>query len=128
MIQPVKNCESVSRNTPRRSNRRSTFFMSWKKPRTNYSPGFAPSGKAIEMNSTIRLFAFLWLITTAARMPAADYPATTEGDYTIRDFKFASGESLSELKIHYRTLGKIDRDASGKVTNAVFIMHGTTGS
>ena len=80
------------------------------------------------MNSTIRLFAFLWLITTAARMPAADYPAATEGDYTIRDFKFASGESLPELKIHYRTLGKIDRDASGKVTNAVVIMHGTTGS
>jgi homoserine O-acetyltransferase len=35
---------------------------------------------------------------------------------------------LPELKIHYRTLGKIDKDASGKVTNAVLIMHGTTGS
>src|ERR1041385_5853400 len=59
---------------------------------------------------------------------AADYPAPVEADYTIRDFKFASGETLPELKIHYRTLGKIDKDAQGKVTNAVLIMHGTTGS
>src|SRR5437867_5833006 len=59
---------------------------------------------------------------------AADYPAPTEADYTIRDFKFASGETLPELRIHYRTLGKIDKDAQEKVTNAVLIMHGTTGS
>jgi homoserine O-acetyltransferase len=59
---------------------------------------------------------------------AADYPAPTEGDYTVANFKFTSGESLPELKIHYRTLGKIEKDSSGKVTNAVLIMHGTTGS
>jgi homoserine O-acetyltransferase/O-succinyltransferase len=59
---------------------------------------------------------------------AADYPPPTEGDFTIKNFKFTSGEALPELKIHYRTLGKIDKDASGKVTNAVLIMHGTTGS
>ena len=59
---------------------------------------------------------------------AADYPPPTEGDYTIHNFKFTSGETLPELKIHYRTLGKIDKDAQGKVTNAVLIMHGTTGS
>src|ERR1700745_1163650 len=61
-------------------------------------------------------------------LAAADYPPPTEGDYTIRNFKFTSGETLPALKIHYRTLGKIDKDASGKVTNAVLIMHGTTGS
>src|ERR1041385_661246 len=59
---------------------------------------------------------------------AADYPAPVEADSAIRDFKFASGETLPELRIHYRTLGKIDKDAQGKVTNAVLIMHGTTGS
>jgi homoserine O-acetyltransferase/O-succinyltransferase len=59
---------------------------------------------------------------------AAEYPPPTEADYTIRDFKFSSGEILPELRIHYRTLGKIDKDAQGKVTNAVLIMHGTTGS
>ena len=59
---------------------------------------------------------------------AADYPAPIEADYIIRNFKFASGETLPELRIHYRTLGKIDKNAQGKVTNAVLIMHGTTGS
>src|ERR1043166_7076919 len=79
---------------------------------------------------------------------AADYPAPVEADYTIRDFKFASGETLPELRIHYRTIGSpqrvrpsadkidpptdgsavADKDAHGKVTNAVLIMHGTTGS
>ena len=59
---------------------------------------------------------------------AADYPAPTESDFTIRDFKFASGETLPELRLHYRTLGKPEKDAQGKTTNAILIMHGTTGS
>jgi homoserine O-acetyltransferase len=79
------------------------------------------------MISTIRLVAFISLITVTAAV-AADYPPPTEGDYIIRDFKFASGETLTELKIHYRTLGKIDKDAQGNVKNAVLITHGTTGS
>ncbi|HME88906.1 MAG TPA: alpha/beta fold hydrolase [Chthoniobacterales bacterium] len=80
------------------------------------------------MNSIIRLFAFFWSITGPGVLAMADYPAPTEVDYVIRDFKFSSGESSPELKIHYRTLGKIDKDAQAKVTNAVLIMHGTTGS
>ena len=55
------------------------------------------------------------------------YPAA-EGDYVIRDFKFDSGESLAELRIHYRTFGTPKRDGHGVVRNAVLIMHGTTGS
>jgi homoserine O-acetyltransferase len=51
-----------------------------------------------------------------------------EGDFSIRNFKFTSGEALPELRIHYRTLGKPEKDAQGKTTNAVLIMHGTTGS
>src|SRR5213082_2840936 len=80
------------------------------------------------MNPIIRILAFFSSLLAASFSSAADYPAPTEGDYTIRDFKFTSGETLPELKIHYRTLGKIDKDAQGKVTNAVLIMHGTTGS
>jgi homoserine O-acetyltransferase/O-succinyltransferase len=71
---------------------------------------------------------FLLSILAAGSVLAADYPPPAEGDYTVRDFKFTSGESLPELRIHYRILGKIDKDAQGKVTNAVLIMHGTTGS
>ena len=58
----------------------------------------------------------------------ADYPAPVEGDYTIRDFKFASGESLPELRIHYRTIGKLEKDSAGRTRNAILITHGTTGS
>jgi homoserine O-acetyltransferase len=80
------------------------------------------------MNLTIRISAFLWSILAASLASAAEYPAPTEGDFTIRDFKFASGETMPEVRIHYRTLGKIEKDAQGKTTNAVLIMHGTTGS
>src|SRR5467141_3578089 len=80
------------------------------------------------MKSLIRVSAATLLFAAARTAIPADYPAAVEGDYTIRDFKFAFGESLPELRIHYRTLGKIDKDAQGKTTNAVLIMHGTTGS
>ena len=68
------------------------------------------------------------LLITVTFVRAADHPAPAEGDYTIRDFKFTDGETLPELRIHYRTLGKAERNAQGKTTNAVLIMHGTTGS
>src|SRR6266852_4475006 len=80
------------------------------------------------MISTIRTFICLSLITVAGTLAAADYPTPTEDDYTIHNFKFASGETLPELRIHYRTLGKIDKDDQGKTRNAILIMHGTTGS
>ena len=34
-----------------------------------------------------------------------DYLAPVEGDYLIDNFHFRSGETLPELKIHYRTIG-----------------------
>ena len=76
----------------------------------------------------IRSLTFISAIFTASFVFAADYATPTEGDYVIRDFKFASGETLPELRLHYRTLGKPEKDAQGKTTNAVLIMHGTTGS
>ena len=76
----------------------------------------------------IRSLTFVSAIFIASFVFAADYPTPTEGDYTLRDFKFPSGETLPELRLHYRTLGKPEKDAQGKTTNAVLIMHGTTGS
>jgi homoserine O-acetyltransferase len=61
-------------------------------------------------------------------LDAAEYPAPVEGDYVIRDFKFASGETLPELRIHYRTIGKPVKDEKGVVQNAALILHATTGS
>ena len=48
-----------------------------------------------------------------------------EGDFVARDFKFADGESLPEIRMHYTTIGTPQRDAAGQVTNAVLILHGT---
>jgi homoserine O-acetyltransferase len=80
------------------------------------------------MNRIRRIFAPLLSILATNFALAAEYPAPTESDFTIRDFKFASGETLPELRLHYRTLGKPEKDAQGKTTNAILIMHGTTGS
>jgi homoserine O-acetyltransferase/O-succinyltransferase len=52
---------------------------------------------------------------------------TSEGDYVARDFHFKSGETMAELRLHYTTLGTPARDANGRTTNAVLIMHGTGG-
>jgi len=80
------------------------------------------------MNPIIRIFVILSSVLVASVASAGDYPTPTDGDFTIRDFKFQSGETLPELRIHYRTLGKPEKDAQGKTTNAVLVMHGTTGS
>jgi homoserine O-acetyltransferase len=58
----------------------------------------------------------------------AEYPPPVEADYVIHNFKFTSGETLPDLRIHYRTFGRLQKDTSGKASNAVLIMHGTTGS
>jgi homoserine O-acetyltransferase/O-succinyltransferase len=71
--------------------------------------------------------ALLPLLPAAAAL-AASYPAPLEGDFVIRDFHFASGESLPQLRIHFRTFGQPRTDAHGVVRNAVLIMHGTGGN
>src|SRR5712664_2481595 len=72
--------------------------------------------------------AFELLVSLPSRGQEAKWPATTEGDYVAKNFKFRSGETLSELRLHYTTLGKPERNAEGRVTNAVLILHGTGGS
>ena len=76
----------------------------------------------------IRSLTFVSAIFTASFVFAADYPTPMEGDYVVPDFKFTSGETLPELRLHYRTLGKPEKDAQGVTRNDVLIMHGTTGS
>ena len=57
-----------------------------------------------------------------------NYPTPVEGDFVINDFKFSQGETLPKLNQHYTTLGKPVKNSSGIVTNAVIIVHGTTGT
>ena len=68
------------------------------------------------------------LVTLPGRSQVAKWPGTTEGDFVVKNFKFRSGETLPQLRLHYATLGKPVRNADGRVTNAVLILHGTGGS
>lgn len=72
------------------------------------------------------LLIFLFVLSAAAQNAPAVQPA--EGDFIVRNFQFRDGETLPELRLHYATLGKPARDAAGKISNAVLILHGTTGS
>src|SRR6185436_18825520 len=80
---------------------------------------------------SLPILVFISLAQVSAQTQAtrqANYPAPVEGDYLVKDFKFKSGETLPELKLHYRTIGTPLKDNSGTVRNAVLIMHGTGGS
>ncbi|HXE98619.1 MAG TPA: alpha/beta fold hydrolase [Dongiaceae bacterium] len=72
-------------------------------------------------------YSVLMLLAASCCSQAAAYPPATPGDYPIKEFRFASGEILPEVRIHYRTFGRPRRDARGIVRNAVLILHGTGG-
>ncbi len=64
---------------------------------------------------------------TPAPAAAATWP-TSEADVVLKDFRFRSGETLPELRMHYMTLGAAHRDKAGDIDNAVMVLHGTGGS
>jgi homoserine O-acetyltransferase len=69
------------------------------------------------------------LIANGATAGAATtWPNQTDADFIIRNFKFANGETLAELKIHYTTLGAPKRNAEGEIVNAVLLLHSTSGT
>ena len=65
-------------------------------------------------------FAVVFAMTSFAAL-AADYPAPKQGDWTAKDFKFHSGETMPELRLHYTTVG----DPAGQ---PVLVLHGSGGS
>jgi homoserine O-acetyltransferase len=73
-----------------------------------------------------------WIMAALAAITLATPPEARaqadSGSFVMRDFRFASGEVLPELRIHYRTLGHPRTAPGGRVTNAVMILHGTGGS
>jgi homoserine O-acetyltransferase len=52
---------------------------------------------------------------------AADFPAPKQGDFITRDFKFHTGETMRELRLHYTTVG----EPTGQ---PVLVLHGSGGS
>lgn len=80
------------------------------------------------MTMMLRVAAVVALTMGAGWVVGQARPAVQQGDYVAHDFHFRSGESLAEMKLHYRTLGAPHRDGQGHVDNAVLIMHGTGGT
>jgi homoserine O-acetyltransferase len=70
----------------------------------------------------------LFLVFAVQAALGADYPTPQPGNFVVKDFQFKSGERLAEIKLHYYTLGAPQKDASGRVRNAVLILHATGGS
>lgn len=67
-------------------------------------------------------------ILLAAILAAVVLPPFHEADFVIPQYRFADGETLQNVRIHYATLGTLRRDANGHATNAVLVLHGTGGS
>jgi homoserine O-acetyltransferase len=83
------------------------------------------------MEASMRLLVLIG-VTLAIGAPAASaqtrWPNQREADFVISDFRFATGEALPELRLHYITLGTPRRNAAGAITNGVLLLHGTGGT
>src|SRR5271170_7249253 len=77
---------------------------------------------------TASLVLLFSLTIVATGQPTPQSWPTQDGTYTIKNFRFGTGESLPELKLHYLTLGTPHRNAEGHVDNAVLLLHGTGGN
>jgi homoserine O-acetyltransferase len=66
-----------------------------------------------------------WSFATPAQ--TANRP-TEDGAVVLPNFRFGTGETLPQLKLHYLTLGTPHRNAAGHVDNAVLLLHGTGGN
>jgi homoserine O-acetyltransferase len=73
-----------------------------------------------------RILARIAAAALAATLAARPAPAG-ESDFILRDFRFRSGETLPELRLHVLTLGRARSEADGR-SNGVLILHGTGGS
>jgi homoserine O-acetyltransferase/O-succinyltransferase len=62
------------------------------------------------------------------QQPAFSLPNPNEGEFILHDFHFKSGETLPQLRMHYYSFGEMLKDAQGRTTNAVLLLHGTGGS
>jgi homoserine O-acetyltransferase len=58
------------------------------------------------------------LALTSFAAVAADYPAPKQGDWIAKDFKFHTGETMPELRLHYTTVG----EPTGQ---PVLVLHGS---
>jgi homoserine O-acetyltransferase/O-succinyltransferase len=76
--------------------------------------------------SLLALSALLLTPYSPSQTSPATWP-TKDGVYSIANFRFGTGETLPELRLHYLTLGQPHRNAAGHVDNAILLLHGTGG-
>lgn len=69
-----------------------------------------------------------WMLIASSASAQNTWPNQRDDYFTIRDFHFADGETLPELRLHYVTLGTPKRNAGGEITNGIVLLHGTSGS
>jgi homoserine O-acetyltransferase len=80
-----------------------------------------PFGGSTMKSSCAALAAAFTAICFASTAIAADYPAPKQGDFIAKDFKFHTGETMAEVRLHYTTVG----EPTGQ---PVLVLHGTAGS
>ncbi len=77
--------------------------------------------------STSRAHAQTASSSTQPPQPSISWP-TADGMIQLPNFRFGTGETLPELRLHYITLGKLHRDATGHADNVILLLHGTGGN
>jgi len=77
--------------------------------------------------TSVRAILCLCALATAVAAPAGAQSALQQGDYVIPNYTVRSGETLPEVRLHYRTLGTPIRDSRGRIRNGVLVLHGSSG-
>jgi homoserine acetyltransferase len=80
------------------------------------------------LRALLAVFLFSLAIPELAQSANREWPNYQESDFVISNYKFADGETLAHLKLHYRTLGSARRNAAGEIVNGVLLLQGNTGT
>jgi homoserine O-acetyltransferase len=82
------------------------------------------------MKTVLQCLLAAWVFLMAPKLWAIEPPAwsarATEAIWVAPEFRFSTGEVLKSVKFLYHTLGTPRRDSSGRIINAVLLLHGTT--
>src|SRR5207237_4761134 len=93
--------------------------MAWPCPcRPPRSRNTAGPGRPSMIKRALSAALLIASLVPASFVPAwaqTSWPNQREGDFILRDFKFASGETIAELKQHYTTLGTEKRNEAGEL-------------
>ena len=75
--------------------------------------------------------ALSFALQASSLAPSPDPPSRwrpAEADFIARNVRFATGETMAQVRIHYATLGRAHRNRDGEIDNAIMLLHGTGGT